>query len=38
METIFINMENRKTNNSHKFVLKLSQRLDLRSSDKHAAL
>ena len=33
-----MNMENSKTNEPHKFVLKLSQRLDLRSSKKHAAL
>ena len=36
METIF--MENSKTNEPHKFVLNLSQRLVLRSSDKHVAL
>ena len=33
-----MNTENNKTNKSHKFVLNLSQRLDLRSSDKHVAL
>ena len=33
-----MNTENSKTNESHKFVLKLSQRLDLRSSNKHVAL
>ena len=38
METIFMNMENSKTNESHKFVLNLSQRLALRSSNKHVAL
>ena len=38
METIFMNMENSKTNEPHKFVLNLSQRLDLRSSNKHIAL
>ena len=38
MKTIFINTENSKTNESHKSVLNLSQRLDLRSSDKHVAL
>ena len=38
IETIFMNMENRKTNELHKFVLNLSQRLDLRSSNKHVAL
>ena len=30
--------KNRKTNEPHKFVLSLSQRLDLRSSNKHLAL
>ena len=38
METIFMNMENSKTNESHKFVLNLSQRLDLRSLNKLVAL
>ena len=38
METIFMNTENSKTNKSHKSVLNLSQRLDLRSSDKLFAL
>ena len=38
METIFMNTGNSKTNEPHKFVLNLSQRLDLRSSDKHVAL
>ena len=38
MEIIFMNTENRKTNEPHKFVLDLSQRLDLRGSDKHVAL
>ena len=38
METIFMNTENSKTNEPHKFVLNLSQKLDLRSSDKHVAL
>ena len=38
METIFLNMENSKTNKTHKFVLSLLQRLNLRSSDKHVAL
>ena len=37
MEAIFMNMENRKTNEPHKFVLNLLQRLDLRSSNKHVA-
>ena len=38
MKTIFMNMKNSKTNESHKFVLNLSQILDLRRSDKHVAL
>ena len=38
METIFMSTENSKTNESHKFVLNLSQRLDLRSSIKHVAI
>ena len=38
METIFINKENSKTNEPYIFVLKLSPRLDLRSSNKHVAL
>ena len=38
METIFMNTENSKTNGPHKFVLNLSQRLELRSLDKHVAL
>ena len=38
METIFMNTENSKTNEPHKFVLNLSQRLDLRSSNRHVAL
>ena len=33
-----MNTENSKTNEPHKFVLNLSQRLDLRSSNKHVAL
>ena len=33
-----MNTENSKTNEPHKFVLNLYQRLDLRSSDKHDAL
>ena len=38
METIFMNMENDKTNEPRKFIVNLSQRLDLRSSNKHVAL
>ena len=38
METTFMNTENSKTIESHKFVLILPQRLDLRSYRKHDAL
>ena len=38
MDTIFMNTENIKTNEPHKFVLNLSQRLDLRSWNKYVAL
>ena len=38
METIFINKENSKTNETHKFLLNWSQRLDLRNTNKHVAL
>ena len=38
METEFMNTENSKTSERHKFVLDLSQRLDLRSSNKLVAL
>ena len=38
METMFMNTENSKTNKPHRFILNLSQRLDLRSSNKHVAL
>ena len=38
METIFMNTENRTKSEPHKIVFNLSQRLDLRSSDKHVAL
>ena len=37
METIFMNTENNKTNEPHKFVLNLSQRLDVRISNEHVA-
>ena len=33
-----MNTENSKTNEPHKFVLNLPQRLDLKSSNKHVAL
>ena len=35
---ISMNTENSKTNKSCKFIFNLSQRLDLRSSNKHVAL
>ena len=38
METMFMNTENSKTNQPHKFVVNLSQRLDVKSTDKHVAL
>ena len=38
METVFINMENSKTNERYKFVLNLSKRLDLKSLSKHVYL
>ena len=37
-ETIFLNTENSKTTEPHKFILKLSQRIYLKSSNKHVAL
>ena len=38
METIFVNTENSKTNEPHKFVVNLSQRLVASSSNKHVSL
>ena len=38
METIFMNTENSKTNEPNKFAINLSQRLDLRNSNKHVGL
>ena len=38
MKMTFMNTENSKTSDPHKFVLNLSQRLDLRSSNKHITL
>ena len=35
---IFMDTENSKTNESPKFVLNLSQRLDVKSSNKHVTL
>ena len=38
MVTIFMNTENSTTNEPNKIVLNISQRLDLKSEDKHVAL
>ena len=38
METIFANTENSKTNEPHKFVLNLSQRLNLINPNKNVAV
>ena len=38
MEKIFMNTENSRMNEPHKFVLNLSQRSDLKSLNKHVAL
>ena len=38
MEAIFMNMENSKTNEPHKFIFKVLLILDLRTSNKHVAL
>ena len=38
MEMILMNTENSKRSESHKFVINLSRRLDLRISNKHVAL
>ena len=38
MEMIFINTKNSKTSELQKFVLSLSQRLDLKNSDRYVAL
>ena len=37
METIFMDTENSKTNETQKFGLNLWQRLDLRNSNKHVS-
>ena len=37
MEAIFINTENSKINERHKFILNFSQILDIRGSNKHVA-
>ena len=38
METILVNTENSKATEPHKFVINLSQILNIRRSDKHIAL
>ena len=38
MDTIFMNSENSKTSKSHVLLLKLTNKLDLRSSEKIVAL
>ena len=38
METIFMNTKKSTTIEPHKFALNLSQKLDLKSSNKHVAL
>ena len=38
METIFMNIENSKTNEPHKTVLNMSESFDLRSLNKHVTL
>ena len=38
MEAIFMNTKNSKTNEPHKLVLPLSQKLNIRSSSKHVTL
>ena len=38
METISMNTENKKTSESHKFVLDLSQRLDFKSLNKYVVV
>ena len=38
MKMIFMNLENSKTTEPYKFAFNISQRLDLKSSNKHSAL
>ena len=38
METILMNTENNKVNEPYQFVVNLSERLDLRSSNEHVAI
>ena len=38
METLFMNTKNTKRNESHKFILNMSQMLDFRSSNGHVTL
>ena len=38
MDTIFMNSKNSKTSNSHRLLLKLSDKIDLKINDKYVAL
>ena len=38
METIFMNSKNSKTSNLHRLLLKLSDKIDSKRSDKYVAL
>ena len=38
MDTIFMNSENSKTSDPYRLLLKLSDKIDLKRSDKYAAL
>ena len=38
MDTIFINSENSKTSNAHRLLLNLSDKINLKKSDKYVAL
>ena len=38
METIFMNSENSKTSDSHRLLLNLSDKINLKRSDKYVAL
>ena len=38
MNTIFTNSENRETSDSHRLLLNISDKIDLKRSDKYAAL
>ena len=38
MDTLFMNSENSKTSDCHRLLLNLSDKINLRRSDKHVAL